>query len=74
METKSNSIKGRNLPLKTNISGDNLPLKTNINGVNTPLKEPYTGVYNALDEADGVLFPEIEIQELEVEILEFEPI
>ena len=42
-------------------------------------REPSTGIYNALDEVEVELFPEIEIQELEldlqeieVEVLEFE--
>ena len=68
MEAKRNSISGGILPLKTNVSGGNLPLR-----------EPSTDVYNALDEVEVELFPEIEIQELEldlqeieVEVLEFE--
>lgn len=68
MEAKRNSISGGILPLKTNISGGNVPLR-----------EPSTGIYNALDEVEVELFPEVEIQELgldlqeiEVEVLEFE--
>ena len=53
MEAKRNSISGGILPLKTNISGGNVPLR-----------EPSTGVYNALDEVEVELFPEVEIQEL----------
>ena len=64
---------------RANISGGKLPLKTNISGGNVPLREPSTGIYNALDEVEVELFPEVEIQELgldlqeiEVEVLEFE--
>jgi hypothetical protein len=48
-------------------------------GGNVPLREPSTGIYNALDEVEVELFPDVEIQELEldlqeieVEVLEFE--
>ena len=68
MEAKRNSISGGILPPKTNISDGNVPLR-----------EPSTGIYNALDEVEVELFPEVEIQELEldlqeieVEVLEFE--
>ena len=43
------------------------------------LENPLQGIYNALDEVEVELFPEVEIQELEldlqeieVEVLEFE--
>ena len=53
--------------------------RNSISGGILPLREPSTGIYNALDEVEVELFPEVEIQELEldlqeieVEVLEFE--
>lgn len=43
--------------------------RNSISGGNVPLREPSTGIYNALDEVEVELFPEIEVEVLEFELI-----